>query len=386
MAKQIYDYTDRLNFVGEWFDYKASFLKKFVIKYYPSDNTLELFDKDVGRVFLKRTKLEELTMEDMFVGNTIRVYGRQIKITDYLDCRTQNYVGKFREKTCAILKPNIIDKFGEIISIIEHHNIMISKLRRCELTRKQALDFHANMKGNPVLPAILEFIVTGPIIVLELVGENVVQKWMDIMGPAHPIEAKKVAPNSLRAIYGKDSEATNGFHGSLTVEDAVTELEFFFSNRDDTPEPLAQFENTTCCLIKPHAIQEGKLGRIITTITNSHFKITGAHIVYLSNANADEFLEVYKGVVSDYNAFMLSYLNGPCVVLEIAGKMSETNVHDEFRKFTGPMDTDIAKQIRPNTLRAMFGVDKYKNAVHCTDLPEDTVLELEYLFRVLKDL
>ncbi|CAH1099599.1 unnamed protein product [Psylliodes chrysocephalus] len=254
-------------------------------------------------------------MEDMFVGNTIKVYGRQIKITDYLDCRTQNYVGKFREKTCAILKPNIVDKMVEIISIIEHHNIMISKLRRCELTRKQALDLHANMK------------------VLELVGENVVQKWMDLMGPAHPLETKKVAPNSLKAICGKDSEATNGFHDSLTVEDAFTELEFIFSNRDNTPESLAQFENTTCCLIKPHAIQEGKLEGIITTITNSPFKITGAHIVYLSSANADEFLEVYKGVVSDYNAFMLSYLNGPCVVSEIAGKI---------RNFTGPMDTDIA--------------------------------------------
>jgi nucleoside-diphosphate kinase len=46
----------------------------------------------------------------------------------------------------------------------------------------------------------------------------------------------------------------------------------------------------------------------------------------------------------------------------------------------GPIDPEIAKNLRPNTLRAKFGVDRVKNAIHCTDLPEDGVLESQYFF------
>lgn len=78
----------------------------------------------------------------------------------------------------------------------------------------------------------------------------------------------------------------------------------------------------------------------------------------------------------------MSYLDGPCVALEISGKSEDMDVHREFRLLTGPPG-QIAKQIRPHTLRARFGISRYRNAVHCTDLPEDTVLELEYFFKIL---
>ncbi|XP_057657752.1 nucleoside diphosphate kinase 7 [Diorhabda carinulata] len=385
MSQHNYDFNDKLNFLGEWFDYDTAYQKKFIISFYPYDNTIEIYDKEARKMYLKRTKSDEICMEDMFVGNTVRIYSRQIKLTGYGDCFTQKYIGKMREKTLAILKPTVIDKLGKIINIIQENNFHISKLRMCHLTTKEALDFYAKIKGDTVLPFILEVIVSGPIVALELVGENAVQRWQDLMGPDNPVEARKTSPNSLRAIYGQDSRPTNGFHGSNTVEDGITESDFFFSNQDVTPTSIVTLENSTCCVIKPHAIQEGKLGNIITSIMESHFLITGAVMLYLSKANADEFLEVYKGVVSDYNALLLSFLDGPCVVLGISGKNNEMNVHEEFRRFAGPSDADIAKQIRPNSLRAKYGCDKYKNAVHCTDLPEDTVIELEYIFKVLKD-
>ena len=51
-------------------------------------------------------------------------------------------------------------------------------------------------------------------------------------------------------------------------------------------------------------------------------------------------------------------------------------IYFQVREFCGPMDPEIARHIRPQTIRAMFGVDKISNAVHCTDLPEDGVLEV----------
>jgi nucleoside-diphosphate kinase len=55
-----------------------------------------------------------------------------------------------------------------------------------------------------------------------------------------------------------------------------------------------------------------------------------------------------------------------------------------FREFVGPSDPEIARHLRPHTLRALFGKDKIKNSVHCTDLPDDGMLEVEYFFRILQ--
>jgi len=55
-----------------------------------------------------------------------------------------------------------------------------------------------------------------------------------------------------------------------------------------------------------------------------------------------------------------------------------------FRDVCGPHDPEIAKTLRPNTLRARYGIDRIRNAIHCTDLPEDGVLEVEYFFNILQ--
>jgi len=54
------------------------------------------------------------------------------------------------------------------------------------------------------------------------------------------------------------------------------------------------------------------------------------------------------------------------------------DVVNKFREICGPYDPEIAKTLRPNTIRSMFGIDRVKNAVHCTDLEEDAVLEVNY--------
>ncbi|KAJ8975378.1 hypothetical protein NQ317_010023 [Molorchus minor] len=311
------------------------------------DNTLDIYDKELNRVYLKRTRMDDLSTRDLFVGNKV-----------------QRIIGKLKERTLAIIKPCSINRLGEIITDIQNRRFQITKLGMYRLSRKEALELYDTRKGDSSLPFILEHINSGPVVALELVGEDAIKRFKKEMGPSEPVEARKVEPNSLRAIYGFATHATSG---QKSLESPVV------------------LKNTTCCIIKPHAIHDGNLGHIISAINESHFKITAAKMVYLSNANADEFLEVYKGVVSDYNALLLSFVDGPSVVLEIAGKNDELNVHQDFRSFVGPSDSDIARQIRPATIRARFGCDKYKNAVHCTDLPEDTILELEYMFKIIKD-
>jgi nucleoside-diphosphate kinase len=55
-----------------------------------------------------------------------------------------------------------------------------------------------------------------------------------------------------------------------------------------------------------------------------------------------------------------------------------------FRDLCGPYDPEVARQVKPDCIRARFGVDKVRNAVHCTDLAEDGALEVQYFFQILK--
>ena len=83
-------------------------------------------------------------------------------------------------------------------------------------------------------------------------------------------------------------------------------------------------------------------------------------------------------------AMVAELQSGPCIVIEVTNKNEDSNIVADFRDFCGPMDPDIARQIKPNTLRAKYGKTKVQNAVHCSDLPEDGVLEVEYFFKILE--
>ena len=98
----------------------------------------------------------------------------------------------------------------------------------------------------------------------------------------------------------------------------------------------------------------------------------------LDKPTAEEFLEIYRGVLPEYILITEQMTTGPCIVLEVR----QENAVIAFRELCGPMDPEIAKNLRPNTLRARFGIDRVKNAIHCTDLPEDGVLESQYFFQI----
>jgi len=100
----------------------------------------------------------------------------------------------------------------------------------------------------------------------------------------------------------------------------------------------------------------------------------------LDISQAEEFLEVYKGVVSEYRYMVENLAEGPCVAMEIRQK----DAVNSFRELCGPHDPEVAKYLRPNTLRAMFGDDRVNNGVHGTDLEEDGILEVEYFFNILQ--
>ena len=174
-------------------------------------------------------------------------------------------------------------------------------------------------------------------------------------------------------------EIRNSAHASDSSEAARKELELFFMPGIHQRRTTAVFRDCTCGIIKPSAVKAGIAGRILEKIVEANFEISALEMFHLQKGQAEEFLEVYKGVVHEYTDMVTEMVSGPLIAMEIRAQDAPRT----FREFCGPADPELARQLRPRTLRAIFGKNKLHNAVHCTDLPEDGVLEVEYFFKIL---
>lgn len=371
--------SERFAFIAEWYDPNASLLRRYELLYYPVDGSVEMHDVKNRRTFLKRTKYEDLRLEDLFIGNKVNVFSRQLVLIDYGDQYTARQLGSRKEKTLALIKPDAVSKAGEIIEMINKSGFTITKLRMMTLSRKEAADFHVDHHSRPFYNELIQFITSGPVIAMEILRDDAICEWKRLLGPANSGIARSEAPGSVRALFGTDG-IRNAAHGSDTFESAAREMELFFpSSGGCGPANTAKFTNCTCCIIKPHAISEGMLGKILIAIRDACFEISAIQMFNMDRANVEEFYEVYKGVVSEYNDMVTELYSGPCVAIEI----QQSNPTKTFREFCGPSDPEIARHLRPETLRAIFGKTKVQNAVHCTDLPEDGLLEVQYFFKIL---
>lgn len=369
---------ERYAFLAEWYDPRASLMRKYQLLFYPSDSSVEMYDIKNRRLFLKRSLIDGLQLHHLFIGAIIKIHSRQLTITDYADERTSNLLRDKNEKTLAMIKPDAVAQMGNIIDMIHQEGFLICQAKMVRMTREQASIFYAEHKGNSFFNYLVEFVTSGPVVALELKGSNAIQKWQTLLGPTDSATARNQAPMSVRAKFGTDN-TKNAAHGSDSPESAQREIDFFFGGLIFRGKNTATFSDCTLCIIKPHAIIQGLTGKIIAAIISKGFEISAVQMFHLERANAEEFHEVYKGVVNEYKSMVDELCCGPCLAMEIRAPDAPVT----FREFVGPSDPEIARHLRPGTLRAMFGKDKIKNAVHCSDLPEDGLIEVQYFFKVL---
>ena len=152
-------------------------------------------------------------------------------------------------------------------------------------------------------------VVTG----MERVKEDAVNSFRDLIGPTNSQDAKRDAPYSLRAMFGADA-MRNGIHGSAAGTDYSNEANLFFSK---SFAPTAAFNNNTCCIIKPHVLQEGNAGKVIDMILQEGFEISSMQMFSLDKPTAEEFFEIYKGVLPEFVGMIEQMTVGPCIVLEV---------------------------------------------------------------------
>jgi nucleoside-diphosphate kinase len=134
------------------------------------------------------------------------------------------------ERTLSIIKPDAVAKnvVGEIYSRFEKAGLKIVAAKYKQLSLAEAQGFYAVHKERPFFKALVEFMVSGPVVITALEGEGAILKHRDLMGATDP---KKAAPGTIRADFAQSIDA-NAVHGSDAPETAAVEIAYFFAGTE----------------------------------------------------------------------------------------------------------------------------------------------------------
>jgi len=136
--------------------------------------------------------------------------------------------------TLGIIKPDGVRRklVGKIISKIEDAGLILRGMKALRLTREEAEKFYAVHEGKPFFRSLVEFMTSGPIVVVVIGGHDSIERWRDLMGATDPAKAKY---NTIRREYATSIEK-NVVHGSDSVATAKTEVAFFFNEDEVLPK------------------------------------------------------------------------------------------------------------------------------------------------------
>ena len=130
------------------------------------------------------------------------------------------------QRTLSIIKPDAVAKnvIGKIYTRFENAGLKIVEAKMAQLTQAEAEGFYAVHKERPFFADLVKFMVSGPVMIQSLEGENAVQVNRDLMGATNPKEA---AAGTIRADFAESIDA-NAVHGSDSAENAAIEIAYFF--------------------------------------------------------------------------------------------------------------------------------------------------------------
>jgi len=134
------------------------------------------------------------------------------------------------ESTLSIIKPDAVAKnvIGKIVDRFESNGLKIAAMKKVQLSQADAEAFYAVHASRPFFGELVKFMISGPVVVMVLEGENAVSKNRDLMGATNPKEAAK---GTIRADFAESIDA-NAVHGSDSLENAKIEIDFFFARRE----------------------------------------------------------------------------------------------------------------------------------------------------------
>ena len=134
------------------------------------------------------------------------------------------------ERTFSIIKPDATERnlTGAVNAVIEKAGLRVVAQKRIQMTRGQAETFYAVHKARPFFGELVTFMISGPVVVQVLEGDNAIAKYRDIMGATDP---SKASAGTIRKVHAK-SIGENSVHGSDAADTAAKEIAQFFAGND----------------------------------------------------------------------------------------------------------------------------------------------------------
>jgi nucleoside-diphosphate kinase len=134
------------------------------------------------------------------------------------------------ERTLSIIKPDAVAKqhIGNIVARFEQAGLRVVAAKMKQLTQSEAEGFYAVHRSRPFFNDLVSFMISGPVFIQVLEGENAVKKNRDLMGATNP---KDAAPGTIRADFAESIDH-NAVHGSDSLENAAIEIAYFFAATD----------------------------------------------------------------------------------------------------------------------------------------------------------
>eukprot|EP00108_Taenia_solium_P004380 TsM_000371200 transcript=TsM_000371200 gene=TsM_000371200 len=326
------------------------------------------------KLFLRRIRQPEIKLSDLYIGGTVNILSRHLCIVNFADDFTAKALAGNSERCVCIISPSGTCNAGKYIASLEDRGFKIINLKILYLNNMDVRKYFADFCECKDLDKLTSVLSDGGLIALELMRRDANRILKEIIYGPNARDIDISANNDL-------------FMPAKSPEAAAKLAHMLLSTPTSSPNrKLLNIKDCTCAVIKPHAVQSYQVGAIWEAIQSNAFCVVAAQVFRLSKVDAGEFLEVYKGVLAEYPDLISEFTSGPCVALHVTQADSDQDtsrnpedplsVQQRFRELAGPMDPDIARYLRPNTIRAKFGVNLVKNAIHCTDLPEDVSLEV----------
>lgn len=390
---------EKLSFIAEYFDPQPQIVKKYLLRYYPESNEVDLKDVNTGRKFLSRSKIgPSLSIKDFVIGGRVVIFSRDMELVDYGDNETRYFMLPSSETCTVFLSPQAVKYVENIISHCESRMLTLVNLKSFTVNDEE-VSVVADLLQ--IEPEAIRCAATnnmnkcaGYCIFMEFRGEHAI----DILGQI-------------------EYDANCGVIIPSNYEQVHTFKMFFVEKKWKCS--IAKYKNNDnqeycCCVVKPHAIKSYLAGEIMSDIKSRGFEITALQVFCMDRNRATEFYEVYKGIKeyhgeelilfifcfiimiilhdSDCSRIIVSstrnihstdmideIISGPVLAMEIACSVNE------FRAHVGPWDVDVAQKLHPTSIRAKFGKNTIQNALHCTDLREEANNELSYFFDILSE-
>lgn len=305
------------------------------------------------------------------------LFSRNMKIVDYGDEETRQILEASTEETVVVVSSSYVTEgeLGKVVKLMEGSGtgLQVVMMKVLDENAIQGLGIDKQYASDGTVAVVMQ-------------GEGSIDK--------------------ARCALANDERYCRTVHCTSTKEEVAKLREGLFDRRGRSPAAGDKSKSTqyngdsTCCVIKPHAIKSRQVGSILQSINAAGYDIVNLGLFHLEENAAREVLEVYDGgAVKTLHLVVQEMCSGPVIALRLCRSRKRLNndtssakeiegkgedVVSAFRmEVAGPWDIEMAKELHPTSIRGRYGIDNVKNAVHCTDLPGDGECECQFFFEIL---